>query len=283
VANPNFGGIIPQSFDGNSFYNSLQLSAQHRDKNFVMQASYVYSKCVDQGSATHGSDFSTSAPVIYFADRRYNDALCAFDVRNRFTSNFTYDLPGPSTGVLGEIAGGWEITTNLTLANGGPFTVSGAVPNNSAPYQLTPGGTIYAATNFLTPGQFVNSVAGQQLILGNATHFFNPAAIANVTPGYLGGLGRDAFEGPGLIQWNASLVKTFKITESKQLEFRVEGFNVLNHTNLAYPPSATPFSFVKQSNGVQLLTESSTAGRVQSTIFPGQGARQIQLGLKLYF
>jgi len=285
AANPNFGGLTVQSFDGNSYYNSLQLSAEHRGARFLIQGSYVWSKCVDQGSSTHGSDFSTSAPLLYWANRTspVNVGLCAFDVRNRFTTNLTYNLPGPTKGALGEVLGGWEVTTNLTLASGSPFTVNGAVPNSSAPYQLSPGGTIFAPTTFVTPGAYVSRVTGAPLILGNAAHFYNPAAIADPVPGYLGNLGRDVFPGPGIIFWNASIIKNFKVTESKALQFRVEAFNLPNHPNLAYPPSTTPFSFAKQANGVQLLTESATAGQVTSTIIPGQGARQLQLGLKLLF
>lgn len=43
---------------------------------------------------------------------------------------------------------------------------------------------------------------------------------------------RNAFTGPGIWNLDMALSKTFPIRESVNLEFRAEGFNVLNHHNL---------------------------------------------------
>jgi hypothetical protein len=43
---------------------------------------------------------------------------------------------------------------------------------------------------------------------------------------------RNAFRGPGAWQFDAAAAKKFKLTERVGLEFRAEGFDVLNHHNL---------------------------------------------------
>ena len=85
--------------------------------------------------------------------------------------------------------------------------------------------------------------------------------------------------------WNASLLKTFRIAEGKTFQVRIEGFNVLNHANFQ-TPSGSAFAFSTQSiNGgnVQVLTPTATYALIGSTIVPGQGGRQIQIGGKFVF
>jgi len=76
-------------------------------------------------------------------------------------------------------------------------------------------------------GTFVNA---------NGDHlFFNPEAFG---PGPLGGFGnanRQFFHGPGIDNFDISLMKTTKITESKAFEIRAEFFNVFNHTQFNNP------------------------------------------------
>jgi hypothetical protein len=53
--------------------------------------------------------------------------------------------------------------------------------------------------------------------------------------GRFGTMGRNVFAGPGLVNADLSLAKTFKLTERQNLMFRVEGFNFMNHTNFLNP------------------------------------------------
>jgi hypothetical protein len=285
TANPNIGGgTTVQSFDGLSTYNSLQVSVQHHGKRLFVQGSYVFSKSLDEGSATHGSDFIGGGNLQFWQNPSAGYARSSFDVPHRLAVNSTYNLPGPAKGFMGHLLGGWEATSNLTLASGPPFTLSGALPNNGSPYELTPGGPIYAPTNFLSPAPYVVPSPGQALTTGLPTHFINIAAISSPMPGTLGG-SRNTFPAPGLIAWNASLLKTFKITEGKTFQVRIEGFNVLNHANFQ-TPSGSAFAFGTQSiNGgnVQVLTPTATYAQIGSTIVPGQGGRQIQIGGKFVF
>ena len=76
--------------------------------------------------------------------------------------------------------------------------------------------------------------------------------------------GRNAVRGPGYVNWDFSALKNIRLTETKELQFRGELFNFLNHTNFRLPVSDI---------------ESPTFGQVQSDVSP----RVIQVALKFLF
>jgi hypothetical protein len=82
-----------------------------------------------------------------------------------------------------------------------------------------------------------------------------------------GNEGRNAVVGPGYVNWDLSAFKNIRLTESKELQFRGELFNVLNHTNFRLPVS----DIESKASG--------TFGTIQSDISP----RVIQVALKILF
>jgi len=73
--------------------------------------------------------------------------------------------------------------------------------------------------------------------------------LQNPRPGTRGTLGQNAIRGPSSWRFNAALRKEFKIGETKSLQIRVDGLNVLNHAtpqtpNLNINNTATPFSTI---------------------------------------
>src|SRR5207253_3804373 len=97
----------------------------------------------------------------------------------------------------------------------------------------------------------------------NAT-WFNTAAFRQPRAGTFGSEGIGVVRGPGLKNLDLSLQKSFRVTESKRLEFRVEAFNFTN----------TPIF-----NAPDVNVNSTTFGQVLTA----QGERNIQFALKLYF
>ena len=59
--------------------------------------------------------------------------------------------------------------------------------------------------------------------------------LQNPQPGTRGTLGQRVFDGPGQWRFDANLQKSFKIGESKTLQFRMDARNVLNHPELNAP------------------------------------------------
>jgi len=102
------------------------------------------------------------------------------------------------------------------------------------------------------------------------------------TVGFLGSASRDMLRGPGLTEWDLSIVKDTKIkfpNEAAVLQFRTEIFNILNHANFGVPSGST-FSGSTADAGAYSESPLGNAGQVTNTITT---SRHIQFALKLIF
>ena len=200
-----------------------------------VQASYIYSKSMDDGSAT------LSEPQNSF-DLAAEWALSDFNTTHRGVIGFLYELPF-GTGkrylngsrVLSAAVGAWKVNSIITAVTGIPFTVtywagdaginagsSGSVRPNIVGDTYKPG-PVSANPTCSAPAQ-----------VHVAAVWFNPCAfVAPVNE--FGDTGRNSIVAPGSFNADASLFKTFPIVEQFRLEFRAEFFNVLNHPNLGLP------------------------------------------------
>ena len=97
--------------------------------------------------------------------------------------------------------------------------------------------------------------------------YFNPAAFTDNALGTIGNAPRRYFSGPGMFNTDLALLRDFRINESKTLQFRLETFNVFNHTQF-FGPGAV--------NG---NVDSATFGQVVNAAPP----RLMQLALKYTF
>ncbi len=270
---PGGAGIRPVIFDGESTYQGFQ--AQLRREMFhglQGQVSYTLGKCRDTSSApVTGDTYVNSVAVPLLLSKAYRIGACDFDVRNTLVGTLIWDVPGPKSGLVSYVAGGWQIGTIVTATSGSPFTVTvggGGDPLNTGfngDFSMDYADLISGCN--ATPGVTTNA-SGQLLA-------FNPNCFA-VAPPVAGGVlvgnsGRNRFYGPGLTTVDFSTFKNFSFREKLKVQFRAEFFNVLNHPNFAAP------NFLNDSNN---SIDTSNAGVIGST---STASRQIQLGLKLVF
>jgi hypothetical protein len=101
-------------------------------------------------------------------------------------------------------------------------------------------------------------------------YYFNPNAFAQETPGQLGNEGRNNFHGPGINSTDLALSKLVKFSETRQVELRMEAFNLFNHSQFLFSSNITAFEDINAP---------SQFGRV-TTAYQG---RVVQLGAKIYF
>ena len=254
-----------QSTNGNSYYHGLALGLRKRlSYGLQLQLAYTYSKAIDQFSGTtNASDMlSQSQRGIYYWDMNQARGLSAFDIRNSFVSNLSYELPfGKSlAGPAGTLARGWQLNAIINVLDGHPLTL---FDNNAA--QQARIGSVEAMRVDLVPGGKANPV------LGKPERYFDPSQFAPSQPGFFGNLGRNTLTSPGMATLDLSLFKNFKIGEESRLQFRSEFFNLLNRANFG-APDATPFT----SRGLP----NPTAGRIVET---STKARTIQFGLRFNF
>jgi hypothetical protein len=76
-------------------------------------------------------------------------------------------------------------------------------------------------------------LVGNQPIEGRKTveQWFNTTAFAEPAPGFFGNAGRNIIREPGIHKWDMSFFKNNRITESVNLQFRAEFFNIFNHAS----------------------------------------------------
>jgi hypothetical protein len=247
--------VIQATNQALSQYDSLQASYNQRDWH-GLDTTYnlTWSKCFDYNSVNRGGagDYpqinninavgSVAPAVPNFRDSR---GLCDHDVRLNFNVGGVYTLFGIPH--LGERLGkGWMISTIYTAISGRPFSV--LLSGNESSGQGLLGNSIRAAWdgtpvhyNTRNPDNYVAetyTAPNQPDPCGNFTAsgglplspFYSPC------PGTVGNSRRNQLIGPGLSQWDLSLIKKTKITERLSAELRWEVYNVLNHANFYYLP-----------------------------------------------
>jgi len=267
VLNPNVGTIRPIFFDGSSSYNGLQTQLQIKGYHGLQsQVSYTWGHCFDTGSGAQlGDPFLISVPSLIFFDRQNRRAPCDFDIRENLTVNTLYSIPGgKSDSALRWVTGGWQVGAIVTASTGVPFTV------------VTPSDDL--GQNSTDPWSFPNRVPGCNPYNSDFKNqgfvYLNNGCFTSltVTPAgpILGNNGRNSLIGPGLVDFDFTVIKDTRITERFRVQFRAEFFNLFNHPNFQAPNIDAGSSTILGGNSV-------TIGQ---TITDG---RDIQFGLKLVF
>ncbi len=299
-------GIRPVIFDGSSSYEGAQAQLKKSMGHGVQgQLSYTYGKCRDTSSApVTGDTYVNSIAVPLLLVKSYRIGACDFDVRQTLVGTFIWDVPGPKSGLASYVGGGWELGAIVTATTGSPFTPTVGAGNDplgtgfngdfSMDYpdfikgcNLIHGGVNYLNTGCFTLPSAPTAFATANCVPNNAvtkTGFYNPGSLtvpAGMTfcQNLLGTAGRNSLYGPGLKTVDFSIFKNThlpKISETFNVQFRAEFFNILNHPNLAAP------NFLNDSNNNSIFnldgSLSGNAGVIGST---STSSRQIQLGLKL--
>jgi hypothetical protein len=253
---PNFGSNTNQATIGNSHYNALELSLRHTSKRLQVFASYTFSKSIDQSSNV-GEEVNPVNPAL-------SRGLSSFNVDHNFVVSYAYELPFDRLfNSSSNWTKGWTISGithfssgfPVTLLNYGDNSLLGAEPNGINNFGVD--------EPQFTPGPLeLNSDPR------NGKSYFNTSRF-NLQPiGTPGNSRRRFFDGPGLDNYDMALMKNISLTESKSLQFRMEAFNVFNHTQFFGPTSV---------NGN--INDSQSFGQVVSAAAP----RQMQAALKFMF
>jgi hypothetical protein len=222
---PNFQNDSYVASIGNSNYNALEASLKHSGRRMDVMLSYTYSKSIDQSS-------SLADPLDPF-NYRLTRALSAWDLRHNLVVTYLYQLPfdrwfGHAKGW----ADGWSISGIARASSGFPVTLHsdadnsllGSIPNGVNNHSID-----------------LPDYNGGPLNLnnhpGNGQPYFNISAFTINGLGTPGNASRRSFYGPGALNFDLALLKTTHLGESKTLQFRLEAFNAVNHTQF-FGPSA---------------------------------------------
>jgi len=94
-----------------------------------------------------------------------------------------------------------------------------------------------------------------------------------------GNVSRDSNREPGEVDFDASVAKDFKIVERLNFQFRVDAFNVINHTNFQAPSGSLSISETTAAPTVASFSGSSGFGKITGT----QPNRTMQLSARFFF
>jgi hypothetical protein len=270
---PYLSGFSYTQSSGSSIYHAFQAKVERRfSRGLSLLASYTYSKSID----TSSGPFSDSRNAN-FPQNSYNvaaeKAVSDFDFPQRLSIAYLWVMPfGSSVGKLSNarlnyLIEGWQAGGVFSVQSGPAFTpfVSGGV-SGADEVQITGTGNDTDRPNVTGSPFYPTKQTPQQWVL--ASSFSTPSAYT------FGNAGRNILRGPGLGTWDFSLLRNFRLGESRRLEFRAEMFNIFNRANFDIPQrNLTASSFGQIFNTVQPVAGLASGG-------PGE-PRELQLGLWL--
>ena len=252
---PHFTGVTLREFtDGSSSYHALLLRVERRfGHGLTFLGSYTNSKMIDN-VGNRQDNYNLAA----------ERSLSAIHTPQRLTMSGVWEIPvgpgrrwkGSSNRVVGKLIEGWQLDWIGTLQTGFPLSIT----SNTNTTQSQGGGQ--------RPDSTGKSAKLEGATSARLNRYFDITQFVNPAPFQFGNLSRTLPDvlGPGLHDWDISLIKTTRIGEHLRFQLRAETFNIWNH-----PAFATP--------GTSFGTASF--GRINDVANRANPARQIQLGAKL--
>ena len=277
---PRFGRVRELTNQGISNYNGLTATFTRRlTKGLQGSVNYTWSHTLDDISNAGIDQYSfntTGEAFLYQIDpkhlRTYNYGNADYDFRHNFSANYIYEMPFGSSGsgLVKHLLGGWVTSGVFYKRSGQPYSVVDTSLTNSVTGNNSQGMVL---PNFLG-GSIPSCTVNIQCL--------NPAQFSETGQNTFGNLSRNHFVGPGYFNFDMTLKKNFRITESGlTFSMGANAYNILNHPRFANPDN-------------NYADAGSTFGQVQSTVTPAsspygnfQGSavsgRVLQLELELKF
>jgi Carboxypeptidase regulatory-like domain len=303
VANPQFSSVFLISDINSNNYHSLETQVTLRPTHGVsMQSTYTWSKNLGIFSglgSTYTDPLNRHADYGPLSDQRVHD----FRTNGQFALPIGpgKTLLANSSGILARLAEGWQAGWIFNANTGQPVTVTGSTtlygfytlggltststPDIVGPFnskgkvqwqQTAATGTYLSGSNGAALKQVkdpqcqtvATSLQGVCTLTAIADANTGQILLQNAQPGKRGNMGLKALEAPGLWRFDANMTKSFRVAENKNLLFRIDSTDVLNH-----PEPGTPVFDINTNNFGQI-----TGNAAKSTLH-----RQFQASLRFTF
>jgi hypothetical protein len=256
-----------------------------------IQGSYTWGKSIDTSSgAIAGDTLSNGITSLPWFDLRLSRSVSDFNVGRTLVISGTWQAPirNSLSGLAGWSINGWELGAIFKANDGVPFSVtfgSDGDPlglNSSDPWDFPDRLTGSGCSSLVNPGNPGGYITTQCFAVPTAPSAAFYSAHCDPTMGIFpqcfnlrGNAGRNTLIGPGLVNLDLSVFKNNpvrRISETFNVQFRAEVFNILNRANFAVPITPDNTQIFDSSGaptaGAGLLTSTTTT------------ARQIQLAVK---
>lgn len=272
-----YGDLYLATNNAYANYNALQVTWLRTKGRYDVNLNYTYGK---------------SMGIVGFYDQfNLNDNYGVLPSNRTHIFNAAYhiDLPNPAKGKLaGEVVNGWQLSGITQLESGANLSgYNGQNLNLNTNGAKIPGTTfnISNASILGTTDFQLNPLLTCNPTTGLAAHqFINPSCFALPTSvGQNGPTIMPPIYGPSFFNWDMGVFKTFRISESKSFQFRVDGYNFLNHSLWSFPPGSNLNLVMDPTT----LTTKKPDGTQQNPNFgvttDKQGHRIIQFQFKFIF
>ena len=241
-------------------YHALQASINRQFSHGLMvKGAYTYSKAIDFTDDDGWASLAWNDPSVF----RRNRARAGFDTPHIFQLAYIYELPvgkgkqwASGESVVAKILSDWQVSGIFSAIHGQPFSLTASASSLNAVGQRQ------------TPDQVgpVKKLGG----IGTGQPFYDPTAFSAVIrpgtgPNPYGDVGRNTLFGPGSVNMDFSLFRTFNLTERLNLQFRTDAANFFNSPHFNNPTGS-------RSSGNFLIITSAK-----------NDERQFRFGLRLAF
>jgi len=243
--NPSFGSITYSDNNRYGNYESVYFDVKgHFSRGFI-DASYTRSRSQDDALAY---------PTPLNPQQYYGPSL--FDVPNRFSFTFNYQLRGldSGSGAVRRLTGGWGISGTSIFQSGYPLTAANTASyqplcQNTAPNAPPCPSFANPAVGYAAGSGDYNADGDSQIngigldypdalsyhqLSGNKAWLTGAIPKSNFavpTFGTEGDEKSNRFRGPNFIETNINIYKDTRITERVNFQFRFEIFNLFNRAN----------------------------------------------------
>jgi hypothetical protein len=240
-------------------YHALQIGVNRPFKaGLLLKGAYTLSKAENEADDDGWVGLSYNTP----SELDRNFATAGYDRTHNLQMGFVYQLPYQGSGsydnVLKIIAADWQVSGVFAIFSGRPLNVTGngAVVN--------------------TPGNMQTAD-----MIGDLTHvgavgasgtYYDPAAFRQPVGVRFGTMGRNEIRGPGAVNLDLGLFRSFPLGGTRRVEFRVQAANVTNT-----PKFGQPNGDVTSPNFMRITGDTS------GETFGSYGPRQIQMGVRFEF
>ena len=218
--------------NGTQRYDALQAVLHKRlSGGLEGQVAYTYSKCMTNSSGYYGSWGGQTTPTSPYFQNLYDMKAewgpCYYDVTHILTSYAVYDLPFGRNRAHGKdwnkpvdtMLGGWTTSGIFSWHGGFPLTISGGDTSGT--------NSRGSRADCIAPA----NVLGKQNYSGGGYLWFDPSSYAPSQPHQFGTCGVGTVRGPGLVDLDMTLEKSFAFTERYRLNFRTDFVNALQPPN----------------------------------------------------
>ncbi len=221
---PALNSIELQDWSGTSSYHSLQATLSRQlGQKVQYYLTYTFSKALGVLATNETGTDVTSIDV-----RRRQYGILPYDRTHIFNATYIWELPDGARGKLDNrllrgAFNGWKVSGITTAVSGVPLTLqlAGDYPTNATAlgYFGTPNGLF--ALNYLSDPRVSGTAIGEKILDGRqlALPGFGQEGTYQ-SPFYL--------RSPARFNTDITLFKTFRITESQNVEFRAGFFNIFN-------------------------------------------------------